>query len=344
MTEPGQSGFFQMAGKIFPDNRLSLFHYTTGAGLVGILKTNCLFASHSDFLNDSTECQIIRELLAPQIESEIEATTRELVRSGLLKKEVYNAYGGAFSTGEANNVLGVLFKAINGISPFFITSFCMHAKGTTDFNNGLLSQWRGYGRNGGFAIEFNERGIDELVSLEAEKYSYDVITTGHVTYENYSEKCDPVDFRGLANAMTREVFASQGFDISSLTGKQEVTDYIRPFLQSAPFMKHFGFREENEYRLVAPCYRTGVNQIASKEEQELGNFNFKSVDLRRRGDGTLIPYIELFKDLGRPLPIHSIMVGPHSNQEHQKSALELFLEQRGLSIPVRVSHLPYREW
>jgi hypothetical protein len=330
--------------EISSDNRRSLFHYTSGDGLAGILKTNSLFASHSDFLNDSTECQIIRELLTPQIENEIEETTKELVQSGLLQKEVYNAHGGSFALGEANNVLSVLFKAINGIAPFFITSFCMHAKGTIDFTNGLLSQWRGYGRNGGFAVEFDEHGIDRLVLLEEEKFSYDIITTGNVTYDDYSEKLTPADFKGLANAMIRDVFASERYDISSLTGTREVTDYIRPFLRSAPFMKHFGFREENEYRIVAPCYRTKVNKIATAEEQKIADFHFKPMELRRRGDGTLIPYIELFKDLGRPLPIVSILVGPHSNQEHQKNALELFLEQRGFDIPVRVSHLPYREW
>jgi hypothetical protein len=247
-----------MAGKIFPDNRRSLFHYTSGDGLVGILKTNCLFASHSDFLNDSTECQVIRDLLTPLIEKEIESTTRALVQIGLLKKDVYNSYGGAFALGE---------------------------------------------------------------------------------------RLSSTDFKGLANSFIREVFASQGRHISALTGRQEVTDYIRPFLRSAPFMKHFGFREEKEYRIVAPCYRTiQVSEIATPEEFEQGNFNFKPMELRRRGDGTLIPYIELFKDVGRPLPIMSILVGPHSNQQHQKNALELFLEQRGLNIPVRVSRLPYREW
>jgi hypothetical protein len=277
-----------MAGKIFPDNRRSLFHYTSGDGLVGILKTNCLFASHSDYMNDSTECQVIRELLTPVIEKEIELTTGALVRRGLLKKEVYNSYGGAYAIGEANNVLGVLFKAINRLAPFFITSFCMHAKGTVDFDNGLLSQWRGYGRNGGFANEFNEAGIDALVLLECQKFAYDQVTTGAVSYAEFAERLNPTDFRGLANSFIREVFASQGRDISALTGTQGVTDYIRPFLRSAPFMKHFGFREENEYRIVAPCYRTiQVNEIATPEEFEQSNF--KPIELRRRGDGTLIP-------------------------------------------------------
>ncbi|RXH12343.1 DUF2971 domain-containing protein [Bradyrhizobium guangzhouense] len=333
-----------MAGKIFPDNRVSLFHYTSGDGLVGIVKTNCLFASHSDFLNDSTECRIIRDLLTPVIETEIDATTRMLVQRGLLKKEVFEAHNGAFAIGEANNVLNVLFKAINGLAPFFITSFCMHAKGTVDFDNGLLSQWRGYGRSGGFAIEFNESGINELVSLELNKYAYDSIETRRVAYKDYGDKFDPAEFKGLANAMIREVFASQGFDISPLVGEPVVETYIRPFLKSAPFMKHFGFREENEYRIVAPCYRTSVKKIATPEELAIGNFNFKSMELRRRADGTMIPYIELFRDLERPLPIMSILVGPHANQAHQRNALEVFLEQRGLDIPVRVSNLPYREW
>src|ERR1035441_3962462 len=34
----------------------------------------------------------------------------------------------------------------NNTAPFFITSFCMHKKGTAVHEHGLLSQWRGYAR------------------------------------------------------------------------------------------------------------------------------------------------------------------------------------------------------
>jgi len=47
-----------------------LFHYTTAHGLIGILNTRSLFATHAEFLNDSKECQLLKKILAPQLAAE----------------------------------------------------------------------------------------------------------------------------------------------------------------------------------------------------------------------------------------------------------------------------------
>ncbi len=43
----------------------SLFHYTTSDGLLGILGSGALFASHYGFLNDKSEGNVLREVLLP---------------------------------------------------------------------------------------------------------------------------------------------------------------------------------------------------------------------------------------------------------------------------------------
>src|SRR5215216_2147689 len=50
----------------------SLFHYTTGDGLLGIVKDRCLFATHADFSNDSSECKLILPHLIKVLADEYE--------------------------------------------------------------------------------------------------------------------------------------------------------------------------------------------------------------------------------------------------------------------------------
>jgi hypothetical protein len=62
-----------------------------------------------------------------------------------------------------------------------------------------------------------------------------------------------------------------------------------------------------------------------------------------RPNGTLTPYIELFKELGKHLPIKSVIIGPHQHQKSQTRAVELLLEQYGLHVPIRASGIPFQE-
>lgn len=60
----------------------SLFHYTTAAGLIGIITTQTLWATHANFLNDSAECQLLNRLLTPQIEKEFAGLIPRLTKVG----------------------------------------------------------------------------------------------------------------------------------------------------------------------------------------------------------------------------------------------------------------------
>jgi hypothetical protein len=56
----------------------SIFHYTDADGLLGILSTNSLYATHYKYPNDITEAATVRELLLPILESEIAVITPKL--------------------------------------------------------------------------------------------------------------------------------------------------------------------------------------------------------------------------------------------------------------------------
>jgi hypothetical protein len=58
----------------------------------------------------------------------------------------------------------------------------------------------------------------------------------------------------------------------------------------------------------------------------------------------VVPYIELFKNASEPLPITSIVVGPHQFQERQTEAVKMILEaELWDDVEVRASAIPYQE-
>src|SRR5947208_1388829 len=129
-----------------PKDSRCLFHYTTAEGLLGIIKDNCLFATHADFSNDSAECKLIRPHLKKVLMEEFKHLVPKLIELGILKPELLEEYGRSFYAAEAENCVNVMLKAVGNVSPYFITSFCVHQKSDYEYFHGLLSQWRGYAR------------------------------------------------------------------------------------------------------------------------------------------------------------------------------------------------------
>jgi hypothetical protein len=329
------------------ENR-SLFHYTTAEGLIGILQNQCLFATHADFLNDSTECRAILAVLLPRLEAQLKAITPKLIARRVLDPAVATDYGDTIYRQEAENMLQAMVQASNNTAPFFITSFCVHKEGTPPHEHGLLSQWRGYAK-GGFAIEFDEIGIDKLNLVEKETFRYQGILTNIVTYHNHAAQVRAEDFSGFAGALLKNLFTDDAIaKASDLLGTKVTDDFARPFLSLAPFLKDASFQEEGEYRIVALCNRP---TIADENDKRL----VKPFKFRARPAGQVVPYISLYEQPVRQiiggrtsqskvkLPVKSIIVGPHFHQESQRAALEILLEQVGLEVPIRFSGIPFRE-
>ena len=120
-----------------------LYHYTTLEGLKGILETQTLWATHFEFLNDSSELKVFKEKFLnvlredPRIRTDFESLIKSLQKV-IEKEEIY------------------------------ITSFCHEPKDPYTQKNGLLSQWRGYGCCGAAAIAFNKEILRDKI-IEKEK-------------------------------------------------------------------------------------------------------------------------------------------------------------------------------
>lgn len=314
----------------------SLFHYTTADGLVGILENQSLFATHSEFLNDSSECKSILAVLLPRVEAELREVVPLLVERRLFHPSILTDNGDEIYRQEAENMLQALPSAGNHTAPYFISSFCIHEPDTSAYTQGLLSQWRGYGR-GGFAIEFDEHTLDRLNVEENESRRYQGIITDQVTYQNHDDRVKNEYFSGFAGALLKNLFPKLSDQLDAILGPKTTDDFARPFLSIAPFLKDPSFEEENEYRIVALCNRPNI-----KDESD--HRSAKPIRFRTKASGQLVPYVALYEELKTKLPIKSIIIGPHPHQSSQQMALEILLEKAGFTdVAIRLSSIPFRE-
>ena len=314
----------------------SLFHYTTAQGLIGIVRSQSLFATNSNFLNDASECQSLKTLLMPIVQDEIARTVAKLVDKKLLSPHIRD--NPQILAQQAESVFSALIGATNNVAPYHIASFCIHDEKEKAYRDGLLSQWRSYAR-GGFAIEFDELSIDSLVNQEHAKHLYQGILTNSVSYDDHVGRADLPRFNGMANALLKELFSDSKEHLEELRdifGSGDVGDFVHSFLEVSPFLKNDGFREEREFRIVALCNRPN--------RQEDGDFREpKAVKFLARSGGDIVPYIELFETLDEKLPIKSVIVGPHPQQTRQRMAVELLLETQSVKAEIRMSEIPFRD-
>jgi hypothetical protein len=198
--------------KVFPNetrkkNR-SLFHYTTAQGLLGIIEDHCLFATHADFSNDSSECKLVLPYLKKNLAAEYARLIPKLIDLKIMDQNIMREHGNALFENEAQNSVNAMLESVNEMAPYFITSFCIHDERDYEYSNGLLSQWRSYAL-GGFAIEFDELEINELNKEERDGWCYQGIITDTVAYEDHEARVKPDRFKGMAGAFLRTIIMNK---------------------------------------------------------------------------------------------------------------------------------------
>ena len=120
------------------DPTSTLYHYTTQAGFLGIIRDKEIWATHTQYLNDAREYSYAIDVVATQIH-----------------KRLVDAVGDGY------RVLADMAEGIKGIESMnvCVCSFSEHRDS--------LSQWRAYGGStSGYAIGFGPAHVAELVKRE----------------------------------------------------------------------------------------------------------------------------------------------------------------------------------
>lgn len=197
----------------------TLYHYTTFSGLLGIVRSQTLWASDIRYMNDSAELRHTADLIAAEV--------RERIDSGQANSSLLSQF-----------VDWVTHRIANG-HLLFGASFRSHGN--------LLSQWRGYSLPGkGVSLGF----CPEYILRCAARQGFMI---GKCIYEPGRQRNL---IRQVVDAVER-LAADRGGD--GLPAAERSALYREAFgametdlLRIAAILKHPSFREEKEWRIVSP--------------------------------------------------------------------------------------------
>ena len=188
-----------------------VFQYRTFRGFWSILKSDSFWATNARFSNDAEEQRFGAHVL------------KILMDDAELKEN----QSGKISRDASDTIK-------NSVDENYILCFCRE--------DNKLSQWRGYARNGGCSIGF-DLGFVRHYSLVDNK---DEKRKQHVT-----ARISKVFYMPPQGEMKNEAYLSLCKKKLLGVGGDVHADYQRQeIIRRAPYIKHEGFWEEDEYRLV----------------------------------------------------------------------------------------------
>lgn len=315
-----------------------LYHYTTAAGLQGIVEHQQLWATNIAYLNDGEEHTGFFDRRLPfLLDAPVKAALNELALTENGKSVIAESGGIEEVRRAVMNDFSKRFRAqtLQFNNPF-VASFCRPS--LHDPDDGLLSQWRGYGVDGGYAIVFDTKGVERLSMEEAKTFNHQFFGLGDVHYYDNQVQEMPaypevLEYEKAVQDAVYKFMLTQDID--------SFEPMFIPLTALSCHHKHRGFREEQEVRLVAIPIGDELYELANKDGD---NRPRKDVHFRVQ-EGVLIPYIKLFgKELSGEavnFPIKKIIVGPHPDRIKRQKAIEMLLRQTGMKAEVTISEIPY---
>lgn len=322
------------------EERDLLFHYTNGAGLKGILESQSLHATHYKYSNDTSEMVSIAPELMKMAEPGLRQAYYEWAKDPA-KKAHMDAHGGLekLIARDVKAMVDTVYKATfgeGGEYKFFepyIVSFCGH-DGAYERDNGLLSQWRGYGRDAGYAIVFDARQLEGMLDREIKLHAFDSGALGDVIYGGDGDGFNR-EFPRLApaiKAVLPSLIKNDNAQLSTLYSE---------FVHSATRYKHQGFKEEREVRLFLSPRDEALTAKMKLVDPKFANAHeqkrIKPICFKDK----FIPYIDVFAELpNRTLPIKKIIVGPHAEKRLREERLKRYVSLRKHGIEIICSETP----
>ena len=311
-----------------------LHHYTDAEGLKGIWNSRTIWATHFSHLSDKSEIHVLRKPMETLLKNKFNKLIQEQMSKDLtFRREIENYRSSVFYAEQtAKNFISAHYDVSflqSGLAMAepFITSFCSHSNDNAyERDNGLLSQWRGYSGKGKYALVFDTSRLCRLLESEWHSYHWVKIEIGEVFY--YFDQNTILDkFPDLIDVSLSEM-------TSVLNGGGLSDEVFKTFSSAATLLKHRGFEEEREIRIVAiPLKRRDFKkQIAIKDMT--GYPPLKKVHYGENNRR----YLALFESFQEPLPITRIIVGPSQNQEGDEAFVHDLTKG---SVKITLSETPY---
>jgi hypothetical protein len=289
-----------------------LFHYTGAHGIRGILNSDSIWASGAQHMNDWMEVVYGYNMMM--------GTLRELVAEGKFPERSQEVF---------KHLLRVMQQPDSPFVDAYFAAFC--EKGN------LLSQWRAYAGTQGFAIELDPLVLNGELTLTTKAPARNLRLT-KIEYEPSKQK---KNFLRLIEELTdtiEEQHAPKGWKSDRFLNT--LVEFVRVVLSSwAATVKHPGFEEEQEWRVIFQPLITAEEKYSSTQEFVV-----------RVEDYTLITHVEFIPadvlphgKRGPKLPIKSITCGPNVSMRSTMRALEILLRNNGYeNVEIKKSEIPAR--
>lgn len=311
-----------------------LYHYTSEAGLVGIVENDNLRATHVRFLNDWTE---FREAFA-------ESYVRILLdtfRAGLPEDLPPDArlLIDRMVSRRASEILEIIAVS-DSSNETFVCSFTTASQDGADPGD-RLSQWRGYASaTQGFSLGFDKNLLRVRVEIDNRKAK---ATLQECVYDADEKNRFFEEMGRSAAARFNELRRNQVKVPSSFVTilPQPSEEYKRSayyfleslsratarFFTAAARVKHVGFCEEREWRVIFQADKQALAPI-EKDGKRIEIVKFRDGQFGRT------PYIQIPLGLEEPAtsPLRRIVVGPGARKDEARRAVELLLLNRGIPV------------
>jgi hypothetical protein len=285
-----------------------LQHYTDAFGVHGIVSSNCLWATATQFSNDLSEIEYAVSIAVEVI--------REMWGS---KKNI-----SSWEQVLAEHLAQLFDTPLHTFGQPFIVSFCEEGD--------LLSQWRAYGQSSGFSLAFSPLIRDDKVQLVSKNGFRTMVKRVINDVDKQRARLRFILRRlvklvnGFSFATTSAEGASAHVELSLLL-VLEMTDW-------ASVVKHKAFSEEKEWRIIT--YPKGATLVGTTPE------NYEGVSVRPTSR-LLLPYMILEPPSGKRLPLIEIRCGPSQFQEQSARAMNILLRKHGYEgLRVTFSGVPLR--
>jgi len=265
-----------------------IYHYTTINGLMGILDKKCLWTTYFQFTNDRTELIFANKLILNYLNSK-----------GIDKEKIYFL----------NKLLDSFYS--KKIAYPFLFSFC-------DDHGDRLSQWRGYSNiNDGYSIGFDVDELKKCSELEIKKYPNTIIQLNKILYceKDIMPEDESNPFEKLLIVINKIDDSYEYFE----------NNILNTLFQCMFSLKHKGYEEEKEYRLIV---------LYAKDD----NSSSKKIEFRMSRNNSL-PYIDTLN--GVDSAIKEIIIGPSQDIEKKEAFINIYLQEKGLDIKIRRSFIPF---
>lgn len=286
----------------------ALYHYTSLEIIQKILEFDNVRLSHAEYSNDRRELHEAINLIRATLASAAPSSAPTLSHFYRHVDSVFNSR----------------------VTDFDVYIFCMcEGLSGAAHPQDMLSQWRAYAQDGrGGAITLDKKGLDNVVG------------------KLRGLRVNPVFYDASLKATFVNAILAEGFRRHGTPGSPAIDETVRALLYCAPLMKHEGFSEEREWRLI---YVSPANVALPRIHfHPRRDFLAPYLDLNdfwatHPPSSALDPPPNIPGSVGKPLVLsRGVMVGPSGHQDLNVRTMTKVVSQFAPGAIVEASQIPYR--